>query len=360
MGKALTIGTLSGDQTKPAQLRAARFNRHTFWCGQSGSGKTYALGVVLEQLLIEMKLPMLIIDPNADFVRLGELRDEADSEQSAALRSVEPRILRPGTAGVDRLCARFLDLDLRAKAAVLQLDPVHDAQEFNILVQLDRKFGPQSFAELLSALNASEHPAHHGLALRIENLGVLEWDVWAWDDEPAASIVDSRPRATVLDVADFNRPEEARILALSVLDRLWQTRTERNPILIVIDEAHNLCPAETHDPVGQLLSERIIQIAAEGRKFGLWLLLSTQRPGKVHPNVLSQCDNLALLKMSSPRDLHELGELLGYVPAEMLAQTAKFTQGQALFAGGFIDEPTFVQMGSRLTEEGGSDVSVPL
>ncbi|MET8776363.1 hypothetical protein AB0H49_16015 [Nocardia sp. NPDC050713] len=33
-------------------------------------------------------------------------------------------------------------------------------------------------------------------------------------------------------------------------------------------------------------------IAAEGRKYGLWLLLSTQRPSKVHPGILSQCDNL--------------------------------------------------------------------
>ena len=49
-----------------------------------------------------------------------------------------------------------------------------------------------------------------------------------------------------------------------------------------------------------------MQIAAEGRKYGLWLLLSTQRPSKVHINALSQCDNLALMRMSSPKDLAEL------------------------------------------------------
>ena len=103
-----------------------------------------------------------------------------------------------------------------------------------------------------------------------------------------------------------------------------------------------------------------MQIAAEGRKYGLWLLLSTQRPSKLHPNALSQCDNLALMRMSSPRDLAELAEVFGYAPESLLERSTGFAQGQALFAGGFVDQPSLVQMGARLTHEGGSDVEVPL
>ena len=46
-----------------------------------------------------------------------------------------------------------------------------------------------------------------------------------------------------------------------------------------------------------------MRIAAEGRKFGLYLLVSTQRPQKVHPNVVSQCDNLVLMRLNSAADL---------------------------------------------------------
>lgn len=74
MSHQLRIGTLDGAGTS-AELDARQFNRHTFWCGQSGSGKTYALGVILEQLLLQTRLPLLVLDPNADFVRLGELRE---------------------------------------------------------------------------------------------------------------------------------------------------------------------------------------------------------------------------------------------------------------------------------------------
>jgi DNA helicase HerA-like ATPase len=75
---ALPIGTLLAADGVPARLFAHRFNRHTFWCGQSGSGKTYALGVVLEQILLRTNLPMVIFDPNADFVRIRESQSDAD------------------------------------------------------------------------------------------------------------------------------------------------------------------------------------------------------------------------------------------------------------------------------------------
>ena len=128
----------------------------------------------------------------------------------------------------------------------------------------------------------------------------------------------------------------------------------------MIDEAHNFCSPDQTSPLHVAVRERIVQIAAEGRKFGLWLLLSTQRPSRVHPSIISQCDNLALMKMTSPVDLDELATIFGFVPPAMLARASRFTQGEALFAGGFVPAPTMVRMGARLTREGGADVSVPL
>ena len=147
---------------------------------------------------------------------------------------------------------------------------------------------------------------------------------------------------------------------MAVLEQLWARREERRPILIVIDEAHNLCNPEPRTAVERALTEQLVQIAAEGRKFGLWLLLSTQRPTKIHPNVLSQCDNLALMRVNAPRDLAELAEVFGFAPEAAIRQSAQFSQGQALFAGGFISAPTVVQMRDRITEEAGGDVKVPL
>ena len=95
-----------------------------------------------------------------------------------------------------------------------------------------------------------------------------------------------------------------------MLGALWERRADRRPVLIVIDEAHNVCPADPPDALTALATEHAVRIAAEGRKFGLYLLVCTQRPQKVQENVISQCDNLVLMRMASAADLAYAGDLL--------------------------------------------------
>jgi DNA helicase HerA-like ATPase len=141
-----------------------------------------------------------------------------------------------------------------------------------------------------------------------------------------------------------------------VLERLWSLRTRREPVLIVIDEAHNVCPADPPDPLTALATDTAVRIAAEGRKFGLYLLTSTQRPFKVHPNVLSQCDNLVLMRMNSAADLAYLREVFSFVPGGLLDLAGAFRLGQALVAGKLSNHPAIVRMGPRIAQEGGADV----
>jgi len=359
-GAVLEVGQLVSVPGAAARLMPHRFNRHTFWCGQSGSGKTYALGVLLEELLVHTELPMIIFDPNADFVRLAEARDDAPPERMEALRRRTLRILRPGDQAGENLRVRFTALGLTAKAAVLRLDPLIDRIEYNTLLHLEDLLSTREPGRILPELRASGDPALNDFALRIENLGLLSWEVWAGRELSATEIIDTRPAATVLDLGGFKFKEEPLIVALAVLDELWSRRSERRPALLVIDEAHNLCSPETESALQKAVLDRIIQIAAEGRKYGLWLLLSTQRPSKVHPGIISQCDNLALMRMSSQRDLDELATIFGFAPQALLAQSPLFRQGEALFAGGFVPAPSAVLMRQRLTQEGGRDVGVPL
>ncbi|AMB60331.1 ATPase [Microterricola viridarii] len=361
----LNVGSILGADNVSARLIPKRFNRHTFWCGQSGSGKTYALGVLIEQLLIRTRLPMVIFDPNADFVRIGDLSTHGEAaesaEEAALLQSRDIRVLRPdGTDGADPLLVRFTELSMPSKAAVLRLDPLTDRAEYNELLHFERTIGSRTPEDIIPKLLQSESAAARALAARIENLRLIDWELWAGDRVSVTDVIRERPDATVLDLGGFNHPDEYLVVALSVLDELWERREERKPILIVIDEAHNLCSPEHNEPLDVAVRERITQIAAEGRKFGLWLLLSTQRPSKVASGILSQCDNVAVMRMSSPADLGELAVRFGFVPADMLARTTGFRQGEAFFAGGFVPAPTLATMRTRLTVEGGADVRVPL
>ncbi|MBL1075960.1 ATP-binding protein [Nocardia sp. 2] len=359
-GAMLEVGVNLTAPGGPARLLPKRFNRHTFWCGQSGSGKTYALGVVLEQLIAHTALPVVIFDPNSDFVRLGEVRPEATGPTAEALRERDIRVLRPNADGDAKLRARYLNMPMASKAAVLQIDPIADREEFNELIHLRSVLEAGEISDILPHLRNSKVPAQRRLAMRVENLRLNDWEVWAGRDRAVTDHVAERPDVTVLDLGGFSTPEQQLVVALSLLDDLWERREERRPVLLVIDEAHNLASPRLDSPIAVAVRERLIQIAAEGRKFGLWLLLSTQRPSKVHPGIISQCDNLALMKMTSPSDLAELGTYFGYAPTALLDRSPWFRQGEALFAGGFVPAPALVKVRRRLTREGGSDVDVPL
>ena len=82
-------------------------------CGQSGSGKTYSLGVMLEQLLLETELRIVVLDPNSDFVRLGELREGVPENVAGRYRAAVAGLAvhRGGAEGAERLRVRMGELE---------------------------------------------------------------------------------------------------------------------------------------------------------------------------------------------------------------------------------------------------------
>jgi DNA helicase HerA-like ATPase len=250
----------------------------------------------------------------------------------------------------------------QAQAAVLQLDPLANRAEYNAFLHFMAELRRLEIGEIGEIAARLQEGDSDGRALgqRIENLGVLDWEVWAQNQPSAAETMAGGARATVMDLSGFGDPQEPLAVALDVVETLWEQRRSRTPTLIVIDEAHNLCPTEPGSPTQALIVDRLVQIAAEGRKYGLWLLLSSQRPSKVHPQALSQCDNLILMRMNSPGDLDDLARMYGFAPPTMLRTSQFFAQGEALVAGTFVPRPALVRMGARLTREGGSDVRVPV
>lgn len=353
---SLEIGDLVLEPGVAYGLDAGGFDRHTFLCGQSGSGKTYSLGLVLERLLLETDLRIVILDPNSDFVRLADLRGDADPDLAKryeeAARGVE---VRSGSAGAgEPLRLAFPELDPTAQAALLRLDPIADREEYAVLSAALAEWRPSKLEEWAE----SDSPDARRLLLRAQNLGVLRWSVWSRGE--AGSIlddaVDPAVRCLVVDLGSLGAREEQALVAEAVLGRLWERRTDRTPVLVVIDEAHNVCPQEPEDPLTDLAAEHTVRIAGEGRKFGLYLLVSTQRPQKVHENVLSQCDNLLLMRMNSTADLGYVGDIFSFVPQSLLQRATSFRQGESLAAGKISPHPALVRFGARVSEEGGGDV----
>jgi hypothetical protein len=368
---ALAVGTLVQAEV-PARLRAAGFSRHTFLCGQSGSGKTYSMGVLLEQLLLETTLPMVIIDPNSDHVHLGKLRSTADlnrgrerplsKRDEAALRRRHADagrvvVARRGAGADMPLEIHLSDLTIGEQALTLGLDPIADSDEFSAFIDAIHSLGDVRYgiAAVEAVLRARLDEPSRRLAQRIVNLGVGGWGVWA--PEGGASLVDIGAdwRVVVLDTGSLEHAHEREVVSLGLLG-LMRRREQRRSVLIVMDEAHNICPPAAATELGRAVTELAVWIAGEGRKFGIHLLLATQRPQKVHPNVVSQCDNLLLMRVNSTDDLRQLETVFSHVPAPMIAEASSFGLGEMLAAGPVTPTPLRLRMGSRLTPEGGADL----
>src|SRR5215210_5923946 len=376
----LDIGrTLYTEGHVRATLRAEGFDRHTFLCGQSGSGKTFALGVILERLLLETDLKIVILDPNSDFVRLDRIRplDDVNRTSSSELsresydevleryRRVAPglRVVRPAPYAEDPsrlLRIRFSDLVRHEQGLVLDMDPLRDREEFNAYWRAIERLPRERYSlfEVKEVVGRQFSEEARQLGLRIENLGVADWSLWCSAGEPSlVDVLEEDWRCLVVDSGTLASPAEQSIVAMAVLGHLWRQRHARQPVLIVIDEAHNICPQEPADNLEAAVTAHAIKIAGEGRKFGHYLLVATQRPSKIHSNVLSQCENLILMKMNSASDLAHISQIFSQAPDTFLDQSPHFAQGECLLAGKLVRNPTFGSFEGRFSEEGGTDVT---
>jgi uncharacterized protein len=210
----LEVGELALATGVPFALDAAGFGRHTFLCGQSGSGKTYSLGVLLERLLMETSLRVVVLDPNSDYVRLGEPRAETDAETAERYAAAAgPVAVRSGTDGAGRIGIRIRELSPAQQAAMLRLDPVADREEYAELTALLEDERIRTLEDL------ARSPAD-ALKLRARNLGVDRWGIWPGPEgESLPEELDSSgaSRCLVVDIGSLPTREEQALAAV----RCW-------------------------------------------------------------------------------------------------------------------------------------------
>jgi hypothetical protein len=81
------------------------------------------------------------------------------------------------------------------------------------------------------------------------------------------------------------------------------------------------------------LAGDVIRVAAEGRKFGLYLLVVTQRPGKIDGSILSESDNVLLMKMSSAEDIKHAKTVFGFLSDAAVVSASTLVVGETFLQG---------------------------
>jgi len=202
-------------------------------------------------------------------------------------------------------------------------------------------------------------------------VGLTQFIDGAYDSDPTH---DTYWDALVLALDSANQTDT--LLAVEVtLARLWHKAKlawraradspnpaaagddKRVPTFIVVDEAHNFAPEHTSNPLRERVTARLMQIASEGRKYGLYLILATQRPTKLHKELVPECENSCLLRVQSDRELEFSKNVLGF--SGNIENVKQFMQGQGLFNGRWIDHPIQIdtKVATARTVVGGGGLS---
>jgi hypothetical protein len=116
--------------------------------------------------------------------------------------------------------------------------------------------------------------------------------------------------------------------------KLWQTREEResNPVLLVCEEAHRYVP-NRGDAQYEAAQDAIRRLAKEGRKYGIGLILVSQRPSEVEATVLSQCNSWIVLRITNDSDRNYVQGILPDSLAGLTKVLSGLRRREAIFVG---------------------------
>jgi len=157
-------------------------------------------------------------------------------------------------------------------------------------------------------------------------------------------------------IIDFSEvPSDVLPLVIGLVARIvftvqqWTTKENQHPICLLCDEAHLYIPERTNqDAAAELGLKSFERIAKEGRKYGVSLIVISQRPSEVNRTVLSQCNNFIALRLSNAEDQSVIKKLLPDNLAGLTDVLPILDIGEALVVGDasllptriIIDEPT--------------------
>ena len=142
-------------------------------------------------------------------------------------------------------------------------------------------------------------------------------------------------------IIDFSEvPSDVLPLVIGLVARIiftvqqWTTKENQHPICLICDEAHLYIPERTsQDAVSELSLKSFERIAKEGRKYGVSLVVISQRPAEVNRTVLSQCNNFISLRLSNAEDQTVIKRLLPDNLAGLTEVLPILDIGEALVVG---------------------------
>lgn len=352
------LGRLEGTEIDVFLELNKLLTKHVAVLAKSGSGKSYSVGVLLEEIM-ERNIPLVIIDPHGEY---STLKKENDNEEDA--RKLKNLNLK--AKGYARKVVEYGESELDPKLKPIKLN--HNLTTQELIDLLPTKLTNNQLGLLYSTIKNMEELTFNSLLFNLEATDSnLKWNLIStieylqsfrlFSSEPTSYNEIVQPgRASVINLKGME-PEVQQILTYKLLKDLFTERKKGNvpPFFLVIEEAHNFVPEKGFSDAKS--SKVIKNIASEGRKFGLGMCVVTQRPAIVQKTVLSQCNTQLILKVTNPNDLKAVSASVEGLTNETENEIRNLPIGTALVTG-VVDKPLFVNVRPRKSLHGGEAVDI--
>ncbi|MFC2154332.1 ATP-binding protein [Candidatus Altiarchaeota archaeon] len=380
--KSLHVGSLSTREKVPVYLSANELvSRHCAVLAMTGAGKSYSVGVVVEELM-KKKASVVVFDPHGEYKQMRfddskvkifslegdkKIKIEAASLEIPDFANLIPDLTTTQQDLLDEILSvayRFYEkYDFKLILKILHL--LYELKKGGELKNHDLDLSVFPEPILRGIVKKVGLPSIGGLMRRIRRLDRMR--IFEIEGTKLDEVV-SGNQLSVIDLSDADERISETIISIICRGIFYARRRyvkdEENggnvlpiPCFIVVEEAHNFIPRSMDERT--VLSKYILRrIAREGRKFGVGLCIVSQRPGKLDSDVLSQCNTQLIMKIVNPADQEYIRQSVESVTEDVVKDLPGLALGEAIISGSAVKVAVPVKIRERETEVGGSDIDI--
>ena len=394
----LTLGHFIADETAVAIANGDKFfQRHAAILGSTGSGKSWAVALILERAATLKAANLIIFDMHGEYSTLcrGESAiaqqyriagpGDLDGTDESSLfvpywllnrEEMLALVLDRSDENAPNQATRFTFHVRKLKEETLKQENKSDILE-TFTVDSPIPYNINSLLEMLNNDNTEMVPKDTGSGLKqgtwygrlsrfIARLqskiddrrcGFMfqppkKCNDYNWLEEMLIKLFSISKAERGIKVIDFSEvPSDVLPIITGVLARLlyniqfWMDKNSRHPLTIICDEAHLYLPVrDSAEAAEKRALEAFERIAKEGRKYGVSLLVVSQRPSDVSRTLLSQCNNFLVLRLTNDRDQSVVKRLLPESMGGITDILPLLDLGEALLLGDSILLPTRIRL----------------
>lgn len=354
--RGLHLGNLVDRDDVAVNVDINGLRRHLAILAQTGAGKSNSAAVIMEEL-IKKGASIIVLDPHADYVLMRKTEEGSFFQDSIKIFRTPlstGRYSGDGEGLVDKFVINFQDLEAEDLCDIMDIK-----EEWTNLRKVveDATNIPGSRRDInafLSAIDSLPNEDRSRIAGRARLLKKIK-EIFGPKTTSTTEYL-SPGQLTILDLSGMDQ-FVANYFSYRVINDIYERKSSgeySTPVFLVIEEAHNFVP-----PMSRWhISSMIKKIASEGRKFGIFLIVITQRPGKIDQDVLSQCNSEIVMRITNPLDQRAVLESGERISENIIQDLPSLNVGEAIITGEFTRIPCIIKVRKRETLEGGGDIDI--